>query len=826
VSPLQQPAQQQLLVQKFGGTSLADLDGFNASAGVVESHIGEGQVIVVLSAVKGVTDLLLAAIDSAVAGESGREPLDEAIAREQRIVDDLARQDVPTPLASAFLEEQAATLAKRVEGIRLLEQCPDETRAKILASGEGFSSRLMVDLLRHRGSNAAWSDTDVLPLADEDWMDSLVDIEAAAPLLKAKLAGDVRVLVLPGFYGRNAEGAIQLLGRNGTDYSAAAIAAAAGAHRCQIWKDVDGFFTADPRIVSNARCLDEVSYDEAMELTYFGAKVISAKALTPLAANDIPCEVRNTYDPAKPGTLVHGEAKRTHVVRGISHLHDVASITLQGGGLRGRVGIARRVMDALASETISILLIVQSSSEYSITLCVRQTDVARATKALREEFHFERLHGLIEEIAVQSDRAVVSLVGEGMKHFRGIAARFLTAISSAGVNVEVIAQGSTECAIAVVVKGSDARSATRACHTAFFSHTTHIDVILLGCGNVGSELLRQFQRQYGSLEAHHMDIRVRAIANSRKLLVAEDVIDLDGWEASLEADGKAWTLDDLIAIRPQLGLLNPTIVDCTTNEELATQYARFLRSGFNVVAANKKANTGTIAYYRDMRDAAARNFRKFLYETNVGAGLPVIDTMQALIRSGDELHTFEGILSGSLSMIFGLLEDGMSFSSAVAKAMELGYTEPDPRDDLSGMDVARKLLIVAREVGLELDLDDIEVEPVVPMESVADVDRSELIGKLQALDEAVAAKTQAAQDAGKVLRYVGRIEGSKCQVAIEAVPAAKPLGAIRDGENALVLHTRYYQPIPLVLRGYGAGSEVTAAGVFADLLRTVWRPLD
>jgi aspartokinase/homoserine dehydrogenase 1 len=310
-----------LLVQKFGGTSLADLAGFEASATVIGRYSGDYQVIVVLSAVKGVTDMLLAAIDTAVEGGDGAEYLGQAISAERTIVEALAQRGVAIPLAGDYLEDQNATLQRRVEGIRLLGQCPDETRARILASGEGFSSRLMVDVLRHQGFNAQWSDTDVLPLANESWLDSLIDIESAAPLLKERLNDDTQVMVLPGFYGRNAAGGIQLLGRNGTDYSAAAIAAAAGAGLCQIWKDVDGFFTADPRIVKNARCLDEVSYDEAMELTYFGAKVISAKALTPLASNDIPCEVRNTYSPDQPGTLVHRKARRADVVRGIFDHH-------------------------------------------------------------------------------------------------------------------------------------------------------------------------------------------------------------------------------------------------------------------------------------------------------------------------------------------------------------------------------------------------------------------------------------------------------------------------------------------------------------------------
>jgi aspartokinase/homoserine dehydrogenase 1 len=483
-------------------------------------------------------------------------------------------------------------------------------------------------------------------------------------------------------------------------------------------------------------------------------------------------------------------------------------------------------MRALAEKSISVLLIVQSSSEYSITLCVRTEQSRIARRALEAEFHFERLHGLIADITVQEERAVISLVGDGMKQNRGIAARFLTAISAAGVNVEVIAQGSTECAIALVIDRREARPATRASQTSLFTHTAQIDVVLRGCGNVGSALVALFLRPHDRLEAKHQLLRVRAIANSSRLLVAKDEIDLSSWREQLEKHGKPWTQADVFAIREQLGLLNPTIVDCTTDAGLAREYVDYLSRGFNVVCANKKGNTDSMAYYHDMRDAAARNFRKFLYETNVGAGLPVIDTLHGLMRSGDRLNHFEGILSGSLSMIFGLLQDGQDFSAAVARAMELGFTEPDPRDDLSGMDVARKLLIVAREVGLELELSDIEVMPVIEEGFASDAPVSELPERMRALDQAFRQRIAEAAADDAVLRYVGRISEGACKVSIEAVPRTGPLGAIRDGENALVMHTDYYQPIPLVLRGYGAGAEVTAAGVFADVLRTAWRPLD
>jgi aspartokinase/homoserine dehydrogenase 1 len=815
-----------MLVQKFGGSSLADIDGFVAAAGIISRAAVSEKVVVVLSAMYGVTDLLENSIEAAITGDDFKAVLASIRLKEEGLLQEMQKRAWASPLATEFLQTQLKRLESRLEGVALLEQCPPAVQAELLSTGEGFTSRVMADLLQAQGHSTLWSETDVLPLANESHTDSLVDIEAAAPRLRQAVSTEHSILILPGFYGCNAQGKPQLLGRNGSDYSAASVAAALQARSCEIWKDVDGFFTADPRIVPSAKCLDEVSYEEAMELSFFGAKVISAKALTPLMGADIPCEIKNTYHPDLPGTLIHANTEKPAVVRGISHLDDVATITLQGGGMRGRVGVARRVMEALANQSISVLLIVQSSSEYSITLCVRSSDAEDARKALKNAFHFELLHGLISDITLMDQRSVITLVGDGMRHYRGIAARFLSAISAARVNVEVIAQGSTECAITVVVERKSAYAALRACHTAFFSHTSHMDVILLGCGNVGKALLKQFQAQDVSLNADHKALHVRAIANSRKLLVGRDIIELENWQQDLERNGVAWTVDNVIAIRKKLGLLNPTIIDCTSNEELADQYTKFLSSGFNVVAANKKANTKDLAYYREMRATAARHFRKFMYETNVGAGLPIIDTLQSLIRSGDELKSFGGILSGSLSMIFGLLEDGVPFSEAVEQAMKSGFTEPDPRDDLSGMDVARKLLIIAREVGLELELEDIEVEPVIEKGFASDADSSQLIDRLKALDEGYAAKFETAKAKDSVLRYVGRIENGHCSVSVDVVPKQNPLGSIRNGENALVLHTRYYQPIPLVLRGYGAGADVTAAGVFGDLLRTAWRPLD
>ena len=483
-----------MLIQKFGGSSLADIDGFNAAAGIISRAAASEKVVVVLSAMYGVTDLLEDAIKAAIAGEDFKSAIERIYAKKSRVFCRKCRPPAGrVPRQRSFYRFNSNAWSRAWKVWPCLSNVHPQVQAELLSTGEGFTSRVMADLLQAQGHAPRWSDTDVLPPANESYTDSLVDIEAAAPRLQQVMVGEHNILILPGFYGCNAQGKPQLMGRNGSDYSAASVAAALQARSCEIWKDVDGFFTADPRIVASAKCLDEVSYEEAMELSFFGAKVISAKALTPLMSAGIPCEIKNTYHPDLPGTLIHANTEKPAVVRGISHLDDVASITLQGGGMRGRVGVARRVMEALANQSISVLLIVQSSSEYSITLCVRSSDAEEARKALTNAFHFELLHGLINDISLMDQRSVITLVGDGMRHYRGIAARFLSAISAAGVNVEVIAQGSTECAITVVVKRKSAYPALRACHTAFFSHTSHMDVILLGCGNVGAALLQQFQ---------------------------------------------------------------------------------------------------------------------------------------------------------------------------------------------------------------------------------------------------------------------------------------------------------------------------------------------
>ena len=820
------------LVQKFGGSALREATSLHAIADIVQSQLSQHRVAVITSALYGVTDALENCIRVALTSDDDFNNLLDDL--HQLHTDCITSLKLSNQVAKVLLEtiaQNMTEIAQKLKGIRMLGRYPDTTRAEILVVGELLSSQILAAILTERGLSTQWGRPELIKASEETAsrspLSASFDVEETRKHLTAAILEKTEVIVIPGFVASSVDNTIVTLGRNGSDYSAAGIAASLSASSCQIWKDVDGIYTADPRIVPNSQLLHEVSYTEAMELSYFGAKVINAKALLPLTLHKIDCEIKNFEKPNEKGTLVHAQPSldSEKKVKGVTHLDNVSVVTLKGMGLRGMVGFARRVSDALARQDISILLIVQSSSEYSLTLCVASEDSERAKKALDIEFFFELEQHLVEPIQLQHRRSVVSLVGDGMKHQRGLAARFLQAIASARINVEILAQGSTESAIAVVVDHKVAPLAVKATHAAFFSELLPLDVILLGCGNVGAELLAQIQGQQESLKQQQIGLRVRAIANSKKLLHSAEGIVLEDWQEQIETSGEAYTFDDVIALQQKYGLLNPVIVDCSSNPELGLQYANFLNAGFHVVAANKKANTDSQAYYEEMRSAANNNFRKFLYETNVGAGLPLLDNLQSLIRSGDTLQGFQGILSGSLSLIMGLLQDGLSFSDAVLKAKDMGFTEPDPRDDLSGMDVARKLLIIAREVGLKMELSDIDVEALTPA-SFDELGVDEMLIALPNLNDEMQTRIAKAKSENKILRYVGSLKDGKCRVGIEAVPLSDPLAGVRDGENVLVLNTSYYNPIPLVLRGYGAGAAVTAAGVFGDILRTIRGPAD
>nr|WP_318660591.1 bifunctional aspartate kinase/homoserine dehydrogenase I [uncultured Treponema sp.] len=827
-----------MITLKFGGTSMANARRILASADIILNRAKEDRLSVVVSAAAGVSNTLQSAIEATVAGISGTNYVTDIRNTHKEICNELQSKlsGFDSEKVMASLEDNFVELEKLLAGCVSFGECPDTVYCRIMGMGELLSAPIMEAVLIAKKQSVILLDSRKFVFTSGNQKEGEADYalcnEACAPFRDGANPTQTRILLFPGFIctwkeGMGSKPVMGLLGRNGSDFSAAIIGASLRVKRVEFWTDVDGVFTADPRVVKDAILVDDMSYEEAMELSFFGSKVLHPKTIAPLQAKGIEAWSLNSHNPSARGTRISKgpfESRKKSSICGISSLKHVSMVSVGGSLMRGRTGMASKIFSAVSSSGTSILLITQSSSEYTISFCVRDDEASKVVDALEKKFELEIREKLIDEIDVRKDCAIISVVGDGMISNRGIASKFMNALSSQDINILAIAQGSSERCISAVINGEYADTAVKAVHRFFFKTAQSIEVFAFGAGTIGGTMIDQIHEQHDKLLKENVDIKVLAITTIDGMILNEDGIDLSSWREQMKKPQFAFgpqNVDDIIKFVKEKKPLNPVFVDCTASYDLPERYLDIINAGMSIATPNKRANSMDIKFYHELRRTANKMHRRFLYETNVGAGLPIIDTLQNLYKSGDKLESFNGIMSGSLSYIFGKLDEGVKFSQAVKEAKELRYTEPDPRDDLEGKDVARKALIIARESGYDIELTDIELIPVFPKDFDATGTVDEFMANLSKVDDYFEKKMSDLKKKNMVLRMGATIKNGKASVGMMEVPVTDPLYSVKGGENAFVFYTERYQPIPLTVRGYGAGAGVTAAGVFGDILRTV-----
>ncbi|MFN8276659.1 MAG: bifunctional aspartate kinase/homoserine dehydrogenase I [Chitinophagales bacterium] len=806
-------------VLKFGGTSVGSAAAIAQVARIVQQ---QRHIIVVCSAMSGITNQLLKMAGLAAARQSFSEELEQLALTHLSTIEQLLPATHRNPGIIA-VKIAVNELEQLLQSISTLEELTERSKALLLSYGERLSCQIITDYFQYLGINSVYTDARLLLKTTGDYNQGKLDEKASATLVKNWYhnMGDA-IPVFTGFIASNSVGHTTNLGRGGSDYTASILGAFLQAESVEIWTDVDGFYTADPRLVRKAFPLETISYAEALELSYFGAKVIYAPTLIPAINQKIPIWIKNTFRPEAHGTLIQEETSASApLVKGISSITEISLINIIGNGMVGFKGFSARLFGALSHAQVNVILITQASSEHTITIAIAPADQQRALHAIRNAFEYEIQLQLIEPPVVEEQLSIVAVVGSNMRHASGVSGKLFSALGRSGINISAIAQGSSELNISVVIRRNDLKRAMNAIHDAMFlSDYKTIHLYVMGVGQIGKELLQQIAAANERLKAHrHVYLQLAGISNSRKMLLKEDGIPLEHWKVQLEEKGMPASLQDFIQTMAEHNLPNTIFIDNTANASVAGCYEQVFQHNASVVTCNKIACSADLSSYQKLKQLSARKGLSFYYETNVGAGLPVIQTLQDLVMSGDEVLKVEAVLSGTISYIFNQYHGDASFSAIVKKAQELGYTEPDPRDDLNGKDFARKALILAREMGLAIEMEKVNLQPLLPEScfNVSSVDA--FYEEMRRCEPEIEALKQQAETRGEVLRYIAQITPNEVSISLQQVGPSHPFYHLSGSDNIISFTTRRYEKNPLVVKGPGAGVAVTAAGVFADIMK-------
>ncbi len=802
-------------VIKFGGTSVGSAENVKKIDEIVRNQ--QSDLIVVVSAVGGVTDMLLAAANAGAQGNEVNPLLEGIWSRHEKIMtdlfDDKTLGEVKVKMKILFDE-----LEKILQGVRLIGELTPKTLDKVMGFGERLSSQFISRYL-----DAELIDSAALIRTDKNHGRANVDFNTTYELISKNCSGLKRLAVAPGFISSASDGTMTTLGRGGSDYTAALFAAALNAEKLEIWTDVDGFMTADPRVISKAYPIPQLTYSEALELSHFGAKVIYPPTILPVYQKSIPVQIKNTMNPSAEGTLI-GNVKHLgaeHPIKGISSIDGISLFTVQGLGMVGVTGIAMRLFGALAKQEINVILISQASSENSISFAIDSARGKAAEAGIQQEFEREIASGLINKVSSEEDLCIIAIVGENMKHSAGIAGKLFYTIGKNGINVVAIAQGASEQNISWVVKKSDLRKTLNVVHESFFlSPFIELNLFLVGIGTVGRDLITQISQQQQKLQnEHRLKLSICGVANSRKM-----AFDREGFDPSSIAQilsGEAAEKSDMKLFCKQMiemNLFNSVFVDCTAEKKVADQYHTILNNYISIVAANKVAASSEYNAYRELKELAANHGVKYLFETNVGAGLPLISTINDLKRSGDRIVRIEAVLSGTLNYIFNTLSSEIPLSKAIRLSKEKGFSEPDPRIDLSGVDVVRKLVILGRESGYKLSQEEVVQKRFIP-DRYFNSTLEDFWRDIHEMDAHFEAERLVLEKEKKKWRFVGVLDEGRASVSLQSVGPGHPFYDLEGSNNIVLLTTERYNESPMLIKGYGAGAAVTAAGVFADLIK-------